>query len=78
MEIKAGQIYRHFKGAVYEIITVAWHTESGEPLVVYGDSDDRMWARPLSNFTSLVDRAKYPDAGQTYRFEQISSGGEDS
>lgn len=72
IEIKPGQIYRHFKGGRYEVILVAWHTETGERLVVYrGIKGGRMWARTLDDFVSLVDRSKYPDASQTYRFELV-------
>ena len=31
--------------------------------------DGGLWVRPLDMFLSPVDREKYPDAGQTYRFE---------
>lgn len=68
-----GRLCRHFKGALYEIVAVASHTESGEPLVIYRRAGDpaRTFARPFFMFASPVDREKYPDAGQRLRFEPL-------
>ena len=49
--------YRHFKGGEYEVLGVARHSETQEPLVVYRplDNDTGLWVRPLSMFLEVVE-----------------------
>ena len=70
-ELRIGRVYRHFKGDFYLVEAVANDSETGEPFVVYRKlyGDGGLWLRPLAMFLSPVDRAKYPDAAQEYRFE---------
>ena len=52
------KIYKHFKGKLYCVIAIAEHTE-------------KVYARPYDMFASEVDKIKYPDVKQMYRFKVV-------
>ena len=50
-------LYRHYKGGEYEVVGVARHSETLEPLVVYRPlyNASGLWVRPHAMFVETVD-----------------------
>ena len=71
-ELKVHGIYRHFKGDYYIVEGIGIHSETKEKYVIYrglyGDAD-KLCLRPYDMFLEKVDKEKYPNAKQEYRFE---------
>lgn len=78
--VNPGDVFRHFKGGLYQVVAVATHTETQEKLVVYQPLFDEgyepgkkpVWVRPLDMFLSPVDKEKYPDAIQPFRLVKMN------
>lgn len=81
-DIQIGDIVQHFKREwvspdtseyLYKVLAFAHHTETGEKLVIYQGlyAPFKTCARPYSMFMSEVDKEKYPDIKQHYRFEKV-------
>lgn len=65
-------LYRHFKGGMYRVLGIVQHSETEELLVMYESlRNGTFWVRPLQMFASPVDRVKYPDVRQEWRFELV-------
>lgn len=76
-KIEVGKIYRHFKGALYQVTDIVNDSESNndaeyKKVVIYRAlyGERLKWARPYEMFASEVDHEKYPDITQKYRFEE--------
>ena len=69
--IELKRVYRHFKGDYYLVEDIAKNSETNEDCVIYRKlyGDGGLWIRPLDMFLEEVDRKKYPNASQKYRFE---------
>ena len=71
-ELKVHGIYRHFKGDYYIVEGIGIHSETKEKYVIYRalyDDTSKLYLRPYDMFLEKVDKEKYPNVKQEYRFE---------
>ena len=73
-KIKKNRIYHHFKGNDYLVLDVATNSEDVSLYVIYRAlyGDNKLYIRPLDMFLSLVDKDKYPNVKQKYRFKLVN------
>lgn len=64
-------IYQHYKGQQYEVIGLACHSETEEPLVVYRAlyGNYGLWVRPASMFLETIALAATTEAGDAHEQE---------
>lgn len=72
-QIQFGRVYKHFKGNKYIPIMLAENSETGEIMILYKAlyGEYKIYVRPYDMFVSPVDKDKYPEAKQYYRFELL-------
>ena len=70
-EVVIHGMYRHYKGDYYMVEDIATHSETREKYVVYRAlyGEHNLYIRPYDMFLSEMDREKYPNVEQQYRFQ---------
>ena len=70
-EVKIPGVYKHFKGDLYLVEDIVFHSETKEKMILYRAlyGDNARYCRPHDMFFEEVDHKKYPDVKQKYRFE---------
>ncbi len=71
MDVKVNTIYKHFKGDLYLVEDIGYDCDTLEKVVIYKAlyNDCRIYVRKYNDFISTVDKVKYPNIKQEYRFE---------
>lgn len=66
--LKIHGIYKHYKGDLYLLEDIAYHSETGEKMITYRAlyGDGRLWCRPYDMFFEEIDK---PGITQKHRFE---------
>ena len=65
-DLKINGIYKHYRGNLYLVIDICYHSETCEKMVVYRAlyEDNKLWVRPYDMFFDEVNKN-----GHKYRFE---------
>ena len=73
MEVKIKGIYKHFKGDYYLVEDIGYDSESLEKCVIYRSlyGEGKVFIRTYKSFIEKVDKEKYPEVTQKYRFELV-------
>ena len=71
MKVIRNRVYKHFKGDYYLVLDIVINSETNEKMVLYQSlyDDGVKYVRPFNMFISKVDKEKYPNVLQEYRFE---------
>lgn len=75
MQVKQGEVYRHFKGKFYYIVAIAQDCETLERVIVYQHLDDTkgIWTRKETSFLESIPKRDDNVTGQKHRFERIDN-----
>ena len=71
-EVIPGKTYKHFKGDLVKVLYIAKDSETLNKKVVY-EHKKEIWVRDYDMFISKVDKIKYPNVKQEYRFEEVNN-----
>ena len=71
MEIKIKGVYKHFKGDYYLVENIAIDADTLKEMVIYRwlYENGPLWVREKTDFLSKVNKEKYPNVNQKYKFE---------
>ena len=71
-EVVEGKKYKHFKNLMVKVLHIGYDADTTKKVVIYEEENDsKIWVRDYDEFNSEVDRIKYPDVEQKYRFEEV-------
>ena len=71
-DFQPGDTIQYFKGGFYKIIAIGTNVETEEKMIVYQSlKDKKIWIRPYNMFISKVNRKKYLNTYQPYRFIKV-------
>lgn len=67
-KLKIHGVYKHFKGGLYLVEDIIYHSETGEKMVAYRAlyGDNKLWCRPYDMFMEEIEPGKY-------RFEEVKN-----
>lgn len=67
-KVKVNTIYKHYKGDLYLVEDIIYHSETGEKMVAYRAlyGNNKLWCRPYDMFLDEVNKN-----GQKYRFKEV-------
>ena len=58
---------------MYKVLNIGYNADNLEKIVIYQAlyDDNKIWVRNYAEFNSYVDKNKYPNIAQKYRFEEV-------